>query len=67
MGQMEMKFYVGQGYSGERCGPWASCLTFKNCFAHARVFCFNKETSPVQNRFVYELMKKKMSHSMGMF
>jgi hypothetical protein len=30
MGQMEMKcislFYVGQGYSGERCGPWASCL-----------------------------------------
>ena len=30
MGQMEMKcishFYVGQGYSGERCGPWASCI-----------------------------------------
>jgi hypothetical protein len=35
MGQMEMKcilnigkkyFYIGQGYSGERCGPWASCL-----------------------------------------
>jgi hypothetical protein len=34
MGQMEMKcilnigkkyFYIGQGYSGERCGPWASC------------------------------------------
>jgi hypothetical protein len=28
--QMEMKcilyFYVDQGYSGERCGPWASCL-----------------------------------------
>jgi hypothetical protein len=19
-------FYIGQGYSGERCGPWASCL-----------------------------------------
>jgi hypothetical protein len=36
MGQMEMKcisntekyFYIGQGYSGERCGPWASCLLF---------------------------------------
>jgi hypothetical protein len=36
MGQMKMKwilnigkkyFYIGQGYSGERCGPWASCLT----------------------------------------
>jgi hypothetical protein len=37
MGQMEMKcilnigekkyFYIGQGYSGERCGPWASCLS----------------------------------------
>jgi hypothetical protein len=31
MGQMEMKcisyFYVGQGYSGERCGPWASCFS----------------------------------------
>jgi hypothetical protein len=30
MGQMEMKcisyFYMGQGYSGEWCGPWASCL-----------------------------------------
>jgi hypothetical protein len=35
MGQMEMKcilnigkkyFYIGQGYSGERCGPWASCV-----------------------------------------
>jgi hypothetical protein len=34
MGQMEMEcifdigkryFYFGQGYSGERCGPWASC------------------------------------------
>jgi hypothetical protein len=33
MGQMEMKwifnigkkyFYIGQGYSGERCGPWTS-------------------------------------------
>jgi hypothetical protein len=22
-------FYIGQGYSGERCGPWASC--FKCC------------------------------------
>jgi hypothetical protein len=38
MGQMEMKcifnigkkyFYIGQGYSGERCGPWASCLRNK--------------------------------------
>jgi hypothetical protein len=36
MGQMEMKcilnigkkyFYIGQGYSGERCGPWASCFS----------------------------------------
>jgi hypothetical protein len=34
MGQMKMKcifdiekyFYVDQGYSGERCGSWASCL-----------------------------------------
>jgi hypothetical protein len=33
MGQMEMKcmfdikyFYMGQGFSVERCGPWASCL-----------------------------------------
>jgi hypothetical protein len=33
MGQMEMKcifdigkyFYLGQGFPGERCGPWASC------------------------------------------
>jgi hypothetical protein len=34
MGQMEMKcifnigkkyFYISQGYSGEPCGPWASC------------------------------------------
>jgi hypothetical protein len=27
---MEMKcilyFYIGQGYSGKRCGPWASCF-----------------------------------------
>jgi hypothetical protein len=22
---LEKYFYVGQGYSGERCGPWASC------------------------------------------
>jgi hypothetical protein len=22
---LEKKFYIGQGYSGERCGPWASC------------------------------------------
>jgi hypothetical protein len=32
MGQMEMKcilyFYIGQGYPGERCGPWASCCFF---------------------------------------
>jgi hypothetical protein len=38
MGQVEMKcifdtgkniFYIGQGYSGERCGPWAY---FYSCF-----------------------------------
>jgi hypothetical protein len=23
---LEEYFYVGQGYSGERCGPWASCF-----------------------------------------
>jgi hypothetical protein len=37
MGQMEMEcifdigkkyFYFGQGYSGERCGPWAFCFYF---------------------------------------
>jgi hypothetical protein len=34
VGQMEMKcifdigkkFYMGQGFSGEQCGPWASCF-----------------------------------------
>jgi hypothetical protein len=33
MGEMECIFYIGkkyfyfgQGYSGERCGPWASCF-----------------------------------------
>jgi hypothetical protein len=35
MGQMEMKcifdlekkyLYMGLGFSGERCGPWASCF-----------------------------------------
>jgi hypothetical protein len=20
--------FIGQGYSGERCGPWASCLFY---------------------------------------
>jgi hypothetical protein len=37
MGQMKMKcifnigkkyFYIGQGYSGERFGPWASCCDY---------------------------------------
>jgi hypothetical protein len=22
-------FCIGQGYSGERCGPWASCFSLK--------------------------------------
>jgi hypothetical protein len=36
MGQMEMKIfnigkniYIGQGYSGERCGPWTSFFAFR--------------------------------------
>jgi hypothetical protein len=23
---LEKYFYMGQGFSGERCGPWASCF-----------------------------------------
>jgi hypothetical protein len=46
MGQMEMKcilnigkkyFYIGQGYSGERCGPWASCFSLLLQMLHIRV------------------------------
>ena len=53
MGQMEMKcisntekyFYIGQGYSGERCGPWASCLLF-NIFTVVCSISFNITVLP---------------------
>jgi hypothetical protein len=36
MEQIEMKytvyFYIGQGYSGLRCGPWASCFYYTEDF-----------------------------------
>ena len=52
MGQMEMKcilyFYMNQGYSGERCGPWASCnLSLNSLF----VFVFSSPELKAQVSF----------------
>jgi hypothetical protein len=51
MGQMEMEcilyFYMNQGYSGERSGPWASCFSYSASkrsgeyeIAYAHLFSF---------------------------
>jgi hypothetical protein len=45
MGQMEMKFILyfsmGQGYSGERCGLWASCFIYQAIDVYISYFAVN--------------------------
>jgi hypothetical protein len=42
-GKCILYFYMDQSYSGERCGPWASCISF--CVKHLSIsFCRNIST-----------------------
>jgi hypothetical protein len=43
-------FYIGQGYSGERCGPWASCFFgfFKIFFCIQDIKFFERNVSVFQ-------------------